>query len=201
MTQILHIDSSIFGADGTSSQLAAEFVDELRARDPEAVVIRRDLGTEPLPHLDAETFGAFTTAEDQRTPRQAELVARSDALVGELWAADVIVLGVPMYNFQVPSQLKAWFDHVARAGVTFQYTENGPEGFLKDKRAYVFAARGGIYGDADTQTPYIRQFLGFLGITDVTVRHAEGLAMGEEAREQGLAAARGDLAELSRQAA
>lgn len=198
MTHILHIDSSMFGADGMSSGLAAEFVERLRQGHPGAAVTRRDLSADPLPHLDAARFGALITAPAERSPRQAELAAESDTLVAELQAADVLVLGVPMYNFQVPSQLKAWFDHVARAGITFRYTADGPEGLLAGRRAYVFTARGGIYpSDADTQTPYIRQFLAFLGITDVTVRHAEGLAMGDEAREQGIAHARGEIERLA----
>lgn len=202
MSHILHIDSSIFGADGSSSTLAAEFVDNLRAANPAATVTRRDLGNEPPPHLDAETFSAFLTAPAERSTRQQELAQLSDDLVAELQAADTVVLGVPMYNFQVPSALKAWFDHVARAGITFRYTQDGPEGLLTGKRAFVFAARGGRYtADQDTQTPYIRQFLGFLGITDVTISYAEGLAMGDEAREQSLAQARGEIRKLTQQAA
>lgn len=202
MSHILHIDSSIFGADGASSTLAAEFVERVRATDPAATVTRRDVGNEPPPHLDAETFSAFLTAPDERSARQQQLAQLSDDLVAELQAADTVVLGVPMYNFQVPSALKAWFDHVARAGITFRYTAEGPEGLLTGKRAFVFAARGGMYpADQDTQTPYIRQFLGFLGITDVTISHAEGLAMGDEAREQGLAQARSEIRELTKKAA
>ena len=202
MSHILHIDSSMFGTDGTSSTLAAEFVDSLRASDSAITVTRRDLGSEPPPHLDADTFNAFLTAPEKRNAHQQKLAQLADDLVAELRAADTLVLGVPMYNFQVPSALKAWFDHVARAGVTFRYTAEGPEGLLTGKRAYVFAARGGMYpADQDMQTPYIRQFLGFLGITDVTISHAEGLAMGDEAREQGLAQARTEIHELIRQAA
>lgn len=202
MTNILHIDSSIFGADGVSSGLAAQFVDRLRESDPRARVTRRDLTAEPLPHLDAERFTALITGPAERTERQAAIAAESDRLVAELRAADVIVLGVPMYNFQIPSQLKAWFDHVARAGVTFRYTAEGPEGLLTGKSAYVLTARGGIHAPADDhQIPYVRQFLGFLGITDVTVRHAEGLAMGEETRAEGLAHARGEVARLAALAA
>ncbi len=202
MSHVLHIDSSIFGADGTSSTLAAEFVAGLRAADPAITVTRRDLGNAPPPHLDAETFKAFLTAPEERSAHQQQLAQRSDELVAELQAADTLVLGVPMYNFQVPSALKAWFDHVARAGITFRYTAEGPEGLLTGKRAYVFTARGGTYpAEQDTQTPYVRQFLGFLGITDVTVSHAEGLAMGDEAREQGLAQARAEIRTLTRQVA
>ena len=191
MKTILHLTASIFGEQGVSSRLAEEFI----GRVPAARVIRRDLARDPVPHLDAERFGAFLARPEARTPAQAAAVAYSDALVGELRAADTIVLGLPMYNFGLPSQLKAYFDHVARAGVTFKYTEQGAVGLLTGKKAYVFAARGGLYqGTArDTQTAYVRDFLAFLGITDVEFVYAEGLAMGEPAKAQALAAARAAL--------
>ncbi|MDH4324478.1 MAG: NAD(P)H-dependent oxidoreductase, partial [Betaproteobacteria bacterium] len=140
----------------------------------------------------AERFAAFLARPEARTPAQAAAVGYSDALIAELKAADTIVLGLPMYNFGLPSQLKAYFDHVARAGVTFKYTEQGAVGLLTGKRAYVFAARGGRYQDTprDTQTAYVRDFLAFLGITQVGFVYAEGLAMGEAAKTQSLAAAR-----------
>ena len=198
MKTILQINSSIYSNNGESSRLAGEFVQALRDRNPGAAVITRDLAAEPLPHLDAERFGAFGTPAEQRTERQRAIVAESDELIDELRRADVIVLGLPMYNFSVPSQVKAWFDHVARAGVTFRYTDKGPVGLLNGKKAYVFATRGGLYAGtaSDTQTPYLRQFLGFLGISDVEVTYAEGLAYGAQARESGLAKARGALQNL-----
>ncbi|MDH4173583.1 MAG: NAD(P)H-dependent oxidoreductase [Betaproteobacteria bacterium] len=188
MKTILHLTSSIFGEQGVSSRLAEEFI----ARAPAARVIRRDLASDPVPHLDAERFAAFLARPEARTPAQAAAVGYSDALIAELKAADTIVLGLPMYNFGLPSQLKAYFDHVARAGVTFKYTEQGAVGLLTGKRAYVFAARGGRYQDTprDTQTAYVRDFLAFLGITQVGFVYAEGLAMGEAAKTQSLAAAR-----------
>lgn len=184
MRTLLQINTSLFSGEGQSSRLAAAFVDAWRARHPEDRVVTRDLAAAPVPHLDAETFHAFGTPAAERTPAQRAAVARSDALVAELRAADVLVLGLPMYNFSVPSMLKAYFDHVARAGETFRYTANGPEGLLTGKRAYVFAARGGSYSGtaADTETAFVRQFLGFLGIVDVEFIYAEGLAMGEELR-------------------
>ena len=190
MKTIVHLTSSIFGDAGQSSRLAEAFV----ARFPGARVIRRDLGREPLPHLDAERFGAFLSKPEGRTPAQQRVLDESDALVAELKAADVLVLGLPMYNFGVPSQLKAYFDHVARAGVTFKYTEKGAVGLLTGK-AYVFAARGGLYRGtpADTQTPYVRDFLAFLGITDVKFVYAEGLAISEASKQDSLAAARSGL--------
>jgi FMN-dependent NADH-azoreductase len=127
------------------------------------------------------------------------VLSESDALIAELKQADTLVLGLPMYNFGVPSQLKAYFDHVARAGVTFTYTEKGPVGLLTGKQAYVFAARGGLYQGTprDTQTPYVREFLGFLGITDVQFVYAEGLAISATSKSESLAAAQRSLRSLA----
>jgi FMN-dependent NADH-azoreductase len=196
MKTILHINSSIYGEGGQSSRLAEEFV----AQFPNARVITRDLGKNPLPHLDAERFGAFLARPEQRTPAQRRVIDESDALIAELKAAGTLVFGLPMYNFGVPSQLKAYFDHIARAGVTFKYTEKGPEGLLTGKKAYVFAARGGLYlgTPRDTQTAYVREFLGFLGITDVEFVYAEGLAISESSKTQSLAAAQRSLRSLAR---
>jgi len=195
MRTILHLNSSIFGEDGQSSRLADEFV----AQFPRARVIRRDLAANPLPHLDAERFGAFLAKPEARTPAQRQVLAESDALIAELKAADTLVLGLPMYNFGLPSQLKAYFDHVARAGVTFKYTDKGAAGLLTGKRAYVFAARGGLYQGTprDTQTAYVRDFLAFLGITDVQFVYAEGLAISEASKTESVAKARGVLRELA----
>ncbi|MDT8408186.1 MAG: NAD(P)H-dependent oxidoreductase [Wenzhouxiangellaceae bacterium] len=183
MTHILQINSSLFGADGQSTKLADALVGRYRREKPETTVTVRDLTAEPVPHLDAVTFTAFATPAPDRSAAQRDALALSDQLVAELQAADVIILALPMYNFQLPSPLKAWIDHVARAGVTFRYTENGPQGLLTGRRAYVTAARGGHYLDSgnDHQTPYIRQFLNFLGIDPVEFIHAEGLAMTGEA--------------------
>lgn len=199
MTTILHIDSGIFGAQSASNGLSAAFVDALRAAQPKIAVIRRDLATDPLPHLDATLAASFMTAPADRDGAVAEAGARSDAAVAELQAADILVIGLPMYNFNVPSTFKAWFDHVARAGVTFRYTAQGPEGLLTGKKAYILTARGGRYTGtgADHQEPFIRQFLGFLGITDVTFVYAEGLKMGEEAAAAALQAARSEIATLA----
>ena len=195
MKTILHLNSSIFGDGGQSSRLAKEFISQL----PDARVVTRDLAARPLPHLDAERFGAFLSKPETRTPAQQAVLNESDALVAELKAADTIVLGLPMYNFGVPSQLKAYFDHVARAGVTFKYTEKGAVGLLTGKKAYVFAARGGLYQGTprDTQTAYVREFLGFLGIMDVQFVYAEGLAISEVSKTQSLAAAQSSLRSLA----
>jgi FMN-dependent NADH-azoreductase len=195
MTTILQINSSLYSSQGQSSRLANDFVTRLREDNPDAQLIVRDLARDPVPHLTAERFAAFTTKPADRTREQQAIVAESDALIAELKAADVIVLGLPMYNFTISSQLKAYFDHIARAGVTFRYTETGSQGLLSGKSAYVFATRGGQYAGtpADGQTGYVRQFLGFLGIADVEFVYAEGLAMGDTARTTALAAARATI--------
>jgi FMN-dependent NADH-azoreductase len=199
MKKLLQINASLFSGNGQSSRLADQFVAAWRNHHPDGKVSVRDLGREPVPHLDAERFLAFIAKPEERTPAQQALAACSDSLVEEIQAADVIVLGVPMYNFGVPSTLKAYFDHIARAGVTFRYTANGPEGLLKGKKAYVFAARGGLYAGTpkDSQTTYIRDFLGFLGITEVEFVYAEGLSMGDPAKEAALADAKQRLEELA----
>jgi FMN-dependent NADH-azoreductase len=152
-----------------------------------------------LPHLDAQRFAAFLSKPDSRTSAQQQVLDESDALIAELQAADTIVIGLPMYNFGIPSQLKAYFDHVARAGVTFKYTDKGSVGLLGGKRAYVFAARGGLYQGTprDTQTAYVRDFLAFVGIADVQFVYAEGLAIGEAQKQAALAGAQRALRELA----
>jgi FMN-dependent NADH-azoreductase len=191
MKTLLQINSSLYAGDGQSSRLATRFVDLWRAANPGASVLLRDLAREPVPHLDAQRFGAFLAKEGARDSAQKEVVAYSNLLIGELKRADVIVLGLPMYNFGVPSTLKAYFDHVARAGVTFRYTGKGALGLLTGKQAYVFAARGGMYAGtpADSQTGYVRAFLRFLGIEQVEFVYAEGLAISEPSRQAALAQA------------
>jgi FMN-dependent NADH-azoreductase len=197
--KILQIKSSVFNGNGQSSRLADEFVALLHDQRPEAKLIQRDLVADPVPHLDGARAGAFFAKAEERTPEQRAVIAYSDALIDELRHADVLVLGLPMYNFGVPSQLKAWFDHLARAGVTFKYTDKGAVGLLTGKKAYVFAARGGIYGDNDTQTQFVRQFLGFIGIADVEFVYAEGLAISPESRNNSLIAAQARSQRLAAQ--
>jgi FMN-dependent NADH-azoreductase len=188
---LLQIKSSIFSDGGQSSQLAERFVAAWRDANPGGKVIVRDLARDPVPHLDATRFGAFLTEREKRTTDQQSVIAYSDTLISELKRADVVVLGLPMYNFGLPSALKAYFDHIARAGETFRYTEKGPVGLLTGKSVYVFAARGGLYAGTprDTQTPYVRDFLSFLGMNDIEFVHAEGLAISEESKKQGIARA------------
>ncbi|MNC48327.1 FMN-dependent NADH-azoreductase [compost metagenome] len=158
----------------------------------------RDLASDPHPVLDEAALGALFTPAEQRSAEQAARVALDDALIAQVQAVDVIVLGVPMYNFGVPVQLKTWIDAIARAGVTFRYTENGPQGLLQGKKVYVALARGGLYRDtpADSQVPYLKSVLAFLGMTDVEFVYAEGLAMGAEGADKAFAAAQERIGEL-----
>jgi FMN-dependent NADH-azoreductase len=200
MTTLLQINASINDDNGQSSQLAKQFVAAFHARNPGAkIVVRNVAAADPVPHLNAERFGAFITQPGKRSSEQHAVVAYSDTLINELKQADVIVLGLPMYNFGVPSQLKAYFDHIARAGVTFTYSDKGPAGLLTGKKVYVFAARGGLYAGTpmDTQTSYVRDFLRFLGMTDVEFVYAEGLAISPQSKEAGLAKAAAEIARLA----
>ena len=199
MTQLLQINTSLFAGQGQSSRLTEQFVAEWRAHHPDSRVTVRDLAADAVPHLDAARFGAFTTAAEARSAEQQAVIAYSDALIAELKAADVIVLGLPLYNFGVPSQLKAYFDHVARAGVTFRYTAHGPEGLLTGKKAYVFATRGGLYAGTplDTQTNYVRDFLRFIGIADVEFVYAEGLNISAELKATALGKAQDEIHRLA----
>lgn len=199
MQQLLQINASLNLENGQSSRLANRFVEQWKSQHPDHRVTVRDVAAEPVPHLDAARFGAFTTPADQRSAEQQAVVAYSDTLIEELKQADTIVIGLPMYNFGVPSQLKAWIDHVARAGVTFRYTEKGPVGLLTGKKAYILAARGGKYAGTprDSQTTYIRDFLNFLGVSEVEFIYAEGLAMGDESRDAALAEANDSIAQMA----
>lgn len=202
MSTLLQINASLAGANGVSSRLADRFVADWIAQRPESRVVKRDLSSDPVPHLTAERFQAFLSQPGARTAEQQAISEYSDTLIAELKSADTIVFAVPMYNFSVPSTLRAYFDHIARAGVTFRYTSSGPEGLLKGKKVVVFVTRGGVYSNGvDTQTPYLKQFLGFIGLTDVQFVYAEGLAMGDETREKSLSAAHHAIEELLPRAA
>ena len=188
---VLQINSSARQEGSHSTRLAARLVERLRDADPEATLTVRDLGKAPHPVLDEAALDALFTPADKRTPEQAARVALDDALIAEIQAADVVVLGVPMYNFGVPAQLKNWIDAISRAGVTFRYSEKGPEGLLKGKRVFVALARGGKYRNtpADSQVPYLATVFNFLGLTDVHFVYAEGLAMGHDAERTAIASA------------
>lgn len=189
MSTLLKVQSSLFNGQGQSSALINRFVESWQAQNPDGEVISRNLAEDPVPHLNLARFEAFATEPAKLTEAQRDVVAHSNALIEELTSADVILLGVPMYNFNIPSTLHAYFDHIARAGVTFRYSENGAEGLIKGKKAYVFITRGGVYGEDHSQTSFVRQFLGFIGITDVEFIHAEGLALSDGAKEENLVAA------------
>lgn len=179
---ILQITSSVRGNDSESTRVANLIVNKLVSSNPGATVLRRDFGAQPHPLLDGAAVGAIFTPLEQRSAEQAARVALDDALIAEAQAADVIVIGAPMYNFGMPVQLKNWFDAIARSGVTFRYTETGPEGLLKNKKVYVATARGGVYPvEADPQVPHIRMLLNFLGMTDHTFIYSSGMSMGPEA--------------------
>ncbi|MBI3896848.1 MAG: FMN-dependent NADH-azoreductase [Gammaproteobacteria bacterium] len=199
MTTLLQINSSLFAGHGQSSQLADRFVAAYRAAHADTTVEVRDLTRQPLPHLTAERFQAFLAKPGERTAVQQAVIDESDVLIDELKRADVIVLGLPMYNFGVPSVLKAYFDHVARAGVTFRYTETGPVGLLTGKKVYVFSTRGGLYAGTslDTETSYVRDFLRFIGIDDVEFVYAEGLALGDASKISALARAESTIERLA----
>ncbi|MFN2100968.1 FMN-dependent NADH-azoreductase [Altererythrobacter sp. MF3-039] len=189
MSKILHITASVGGLASVSrtlsTKLAAQFAEERGAE-----IIERDLSANDLPFIDAARFAANGTPGNERTPEQAELAAIGDELIAELQAADTIVLGIPIYNFGVPATVKAWADLVARAGTTFKYTPEGPVGLLKGKQAYIAVASGGTKVDSemDFMTPWLRQFLGFIGIETAGVVAADQLmATGQDRIEQATA--------------
>lgn len=198
MKRILFIKSSLFAGNSASSQLGEEFVTQIQARNPGSTVTTVDLATTPLPHLDAEEFGSWSVNVEQRSIEQQRRAVLSDRLIDELFAHDTLVLAVPMYNLGIPSTLKAWIDRVARAGKTFRYTANGPEGLVKDMQAYLLFARGGQYQGTpmDTQTGHLTGILGLMGISDVETVFAENLARGGSAREQSLGEARRVIGQL-----
>lgn len=193
--KILQINASARREGANSTRVANSIVARLQAANPTAEVTVRDLAVTPHPVLDEAALGALFTPAGERSAEQAARVALDDALIAEIQAHDVIVLGVPMYNFGVTVQLKSWIDAIARAGVTFRYTETGPVGLLGGKTVYVALARGGLYRDTanDSQVPYLKSVLGFLGLTDVRFIYAEGLAMGGDAVARSLARTEADI--------
>ena len=197
---ILIVSSSANGDRSVSDGLVSRYVEAVRAADPTATVVRRDVGAEPLPHLTSATVAAIKGEPETEAEREAR--ALSDTLIAEMKAADVIVIASPMYNFGMSSTLKAWFDHVLRAGVTFRYTAEGPEGLLGDKKAVVIQSRAGAYGadgtpHMDAQEPHIRILLGFMGITDVRYITAEKLAFGPDAASASIEAAAAELTDFA----
>jgi FMN-dependent NADH-azoreductase len=197
MKSLLFVTSSFSGPESKSARMGEAFIEAWQAGHEPANVVRRDLGTGTVPHLTGEYLKAWNTAPEERSAREQALAEESNPLIEEVEAADIIVIAVPMYNFAIPSTLKAWIDHTTRAGRTFHYSAEGrPEGLLKNKQVFVILARGGIYtGESpvramDFQEPYLRAILGFNGLTDVTFVHVEGQLMGPDAAEAGVVRAR-----------
>jgi FMN-dependent NADH-azoreductase len=189
MTNILFLKSSLNGEQGNSTQLARELLVKLTAKIP-VTLVERDLSSEPLSHLTQQEMSTWMIPAAQCSAEQQKLANISNQLIDELKASDIIVVAMPMYNFGVPSTFKAWIDRIARAGITFKYTEQGPVGLLAEKKVIVVAARGGIYAGTskDTQTAYLRDVFAFIGLTDIEFIYAEGLNM--PTKEQSLTAAR-----------
>lgn len=199
--KILQLKTSIFDGtenQGVSSQLSDELVAGLLKGNPEARVVIRDFSSDPVPYLDGAWLQALATPAESRSQEQRHMAAWSDAAIAELQDADTVVIGAPMYNFSVPAMLKSWTDHVARAGVTFKYTDEGSVGLLRNKKVYVVVSTGGLHteGVTDFMRPYLRTILGFLGLSDISVIVADGLNMGEEHRGRGLDQARQTIAAI-----
>ena len=196
MSRLLFVTSSVFGAESKSRQIGAEFVAAWSKAHPGTQVVERSLTPQSMPHLTQEAIAAWSLPEEKRSPSQREIADHADAIIAEVEAADAIVIAAPMYNFSIPSTLKAWIDHLARAGRTFRYSAAGPEGLLKNKKVFVVTGRGGVYsGESparalDFQEPYLRAVFGFLGLTDVTFIHVEGLGISPESAAGGLERAR-----------
>ncbi len=188
MAKVLVIKSSLMGDAGNSNALVDQFIDRWRSDNPADEVSTRDFCSDPIPHLTRERFMAFVTPEGDRTEQQKEEVVLSDELIAEFLATDVLVLGVPMYNFGIPSTLKAYIDHISRVGLTFRYTAEGPVGLAENTKVYVLGARGGFYLNTpnDTQTPYLKSILKFFGLDDVTFVMAEGLNISPEQKEKSM---------------
>jgi len=202
MSSILLVTSSTRGAESLSTRIATELVARLQERDPAAAIVRRDLGDDPIPHLDAVTTSAIRKAPSDRTPDESEAAARSDALVGELLAADTVVLATGLINFNIQSGLKSWIDNVARAGLTFTYTSDGPRGLATGKKVYIVLAAAGVYSEGPAAAmnhavPYLKTVLGFMGMTDVEVITVEGTAFGDEAAAKAFQAAQARVTELA----
>jgi len=191
MSKVLQLKTSIFDTQdnqGVSSQLGDALVSRLGDEDTEITLVTRDFSKEAVPYFDNAWLQALSTSPGERSQKQAEKVAYSDALIAEVQHADTIVIGVPMYNFAMPAALKSWTDHIARAGVTFHYTDAGAVGLLADKKVYVVLSTGGQHqeGVMDFLRPYLRTYLGFLGMKDVEFIVADGLNMGAAPRKEGL---------------
>lgn len=193
MAQVLAIKSSILGDYSSSGLLIDELLAQFGKQDPQQQVVVRNLGVQPLAPLDGEILGAFSQA-DELNSRQQAAVALSAQLIDEIQQADRLIIGVPMYNFGIPTQLKSWFDYICRVGISFKYTEQGPVGLLTDKPVLLVLATGGLHRDTATDLAllHVKTLLNFIGLHNIHIAYAQGLGMGDSAREQGLAAARAE---------
>lgn len=191
MRTLLYIQASVRGDEGHSAILGRRFVERWKGAHPEGRVIERDLVRDPVPYLDEERWAAFVTSEADRTPTQRAIIAETEVWIGELNEADEIAFAMPMYNFGVPAQVKSYFDHVARAGVTFRYTDKGPVGLIDNKPLHFLCARGGLYGEygTDHQSPFLREYFEMIGITDLRFVIAQGLNIDMDLRARSMAAA------------
>lgn len=200
--RLLHIDTSILGQNSVSRQLSASLVEHLRAAHPDSELIYHDLGAEPLEHL-SEAHLAAARGQQPDSPALRRDLERGHRVLEELCSADIIVIGAPMYNFSVSSQLKAWIDRICVPGTTFRYTPDGPQGLLGSKRVFVASSRGGVYSSdsaaaaLDHQETYLREVFGFLGITDVTFVRAEGVNISPTQRQAAISAATAEAARLA----
>lgn len=199
MKNILVVNSSLSGENGNSNKLTSKLVTRLRAEHNKVNVVERNLASMNLPHLSMEEMVAWGTENASRTSAEAALANLSETLIAELQQADALIIGMPMYNFGVPSTFKAWIDRVARAGITFKYTETGPQGLLTNKKVYVLAARGGKYAGTakDSQSQYLKDVLAFIGLSDVEFVYVEGLAMGVDSAESAWSFAEQELDRLT----
>lgn len=199
MRKILVVQSSARQEGSLTREYTAQLVNQIQATNPGSWVVTRDLGAEPVPHLDGSLLGGWMKPAEEQSDAEKAAAARSDVLIDELLASDIVVIGSSMYNFGITSTLKSWFDHVLRAGRTFKYTENGPVGLAGERQVYVVTARGGRYSGTplDFQEPYVRQLLGFIGIKDVEFINVEGQALGEDEAAKGRAEADEVLAAIA----
>ncbi|NHB95655.1 FMN-dependent NADH-azoreductase [Photorhabdus stackebrandtii] len=199
MSKVLVLKSSIMAQHSHTNQMADFFIEKWQANHADDSITIRDLAAQPIPVLDNELVHALRPRDNEMTARQKEVLALSDELIAELQDHDIIVMTAPMYNFHIPTQLKNYFDLIARAGVTFRYTENGPEGLVKNKRAIILTSRGGIHkdGPSDLLVPYLRLFLGFIGLTDVEFVFVEGVGLSPDAANQAQQTAREVLEKMT----